>query len=439
MCYIKIMNKLKKFVFALIIALGVSYVGLTTASVIATTLKIVQSPKTYLYSGLSASATSMRITPYPRDLDQVKLTYSDLGDNSTVTVDPGLKGVEEIIMISNMVDNGDNTATLTISGRNLASKYPYTATGTGRAHSASAVVVFSNNPQVYGRLAALENFNLFTQVNKFLYGANFAVNATSSVPCASDYEYCNKNYIDNSLAQGAATSSESTGGIAELATDLEVASSTDYGTSRPLVLQAKNSTSTYGVSSGLKVVVTQNDGKIDSNFIRHSDAQTWTGGTINTASSTNTATTTIAASNVNSNALNLNGLNYAMPPTRGASSTVLTEDGSGNLRFLTPSAYLSSATVASGAGTGVYSSAAIPAGTTRMVIYADSIYTSPTRVTVPIMLDIIGVNTLTVYTIMDSNAKCTMTASTTASIVGFVGDCTVLTGETFTATAYFYR
>jgi hypothetical protein len=62
---------------------------------------------------------------------------------------------------------------------------------------------------------------------------------------------------------------------------------------------------------------------------------TWSGLHTFNAGLTSGATTTISASNVNSNALVLNGLPFSMNGTRAASSTVLMEDGSGNLRFQT--------------------------------------------------------------------------------------------------------
>lgn len=66
---------------------------------------------------------------------------------------------------------------------------------------------------------------------------------------------------------------------------------------------------------------------------------TWTGLHTFNASTSLSATTSIDASNVNSNALILNSLAYRMPTTRGASSTALTEDGNGNLVFATTTAY----------------------------------------------------------------------------------------------------
>ncbi len=112
--------------------------------------KFVQTPAVTLYQGLSASGTSMVITPYPVDIQTgTKLTFADFGDNPTLTVDPKISGYEEIIEFSSMVDNGNNTATLAIAGRNLIGQSPYTTTGTGKTHGASAVVVFSDNPQMY--------------------------------------------------------------------------------------------------------------------------------------------------------------------------------------------------------------------------------------------------------------------------------------------------
>lgn len=55
-----------------------------------------------------------------------------------------------------------------------------------------------------------------------------------------------------------------------------------------------------------------------------------------TSSSTFTATTSITANNVNNNALILNQLAYSFPSSRGASSTVLTENGSGQLGWYLP-------------------------------------------------------------------------------------------------------
>lgn len=123
----------------------------------ATNTKIVQTPAVALYSPISPSAVSAVITPYPKDLDGVKLTMSDFGTLPNATIDPKVSGYEEIVSFTGIVDNGDGTATLTGLTRDLQSKYPYTASGTGKQHGSSAIVVFGNNPQVQSRYTARDN------------------------------------------------------------------------------------------------------------------------------------------------------------------------------------------------------------------------------------------------------------------------------------------
>lgn len=132
------------------------------------TQKFVQTQAVALYSGLSAAATSMVITPYPRDIQtNTKLTFTDFGATPTATIDPKISGYEEIVSFTGITDNGDNTATLTGLVRNLIGQSPYTTPGTGKQHGAGGVVVFSDNPQVYARLASLENTQTFSALNRF--------------------------------------------------------------------------------------------------------------------------------------------------------------------------------------------------------------------------------------------------------------------------------
>lgn len=129
--------------------------------------KFVQTQAVALYTGMSGAATSCIITPYPRDIQtNAKLVFADFGSTPTFTVDPKIPGYEEICSFTGITDNGDDTATLTGLARNLIGQYPYTTPGTGKQHGSSAVVVFSDNPQMYARLASLENDNVFTGVNE---------------------------------------------------------------------------------------------------------------------------------------------------------------------------------------------------------------------------------------------------------------------------------
>lgn len=292
------MKKIFKGLAAVLLAvLSVGAIGQSLAY--ATTLQFVQTPTIALYSSLSSVATTMRITPYPVDLNGVKLTMTDFGSSPTVTVDPKLRNYEEIIGFTGITDNGDNTATLTGLSRNLVSKSPYTTTGTGKSHSASALVVFSNNPQMYARFAALENTQSITGI------WTFTTTPTITNAPSANTDAANKAYVDGVAVAGASNANTTTKGIVEIATKLETASSTPTGsTGATLGIPASSATSTYNAGlaggSGLNIVVTQNNNTIDPNFISTSSNYTW-GGT-NTYSKTMIgaiSSTTYSGSTVN--------------------------------------------------------------------------------------------------------------------------------------------
>lgn len=246
------MKQLFKIIAGIVLLAFAAFAVDSVTTALATTLKVVQTPKMSLYAGIGASATSMRVTPFPRDLDNIKLTYSDLGDNPTITIDPGIKNIEEIISFTSLVDNGDNTATFGGLTRNLPSKFPYTTGGTGRPHGASAVVVFSNNPQIYGRLAAKENDESITGRWNFSTILPF-----SSLSATATNQFLTLGQAAGMANAGAATATESITGISRLATALQQASSTASTSVTPLVLQAQYASSSpvVGCAVGYTTVV----------------------------------------------------------------------------------------------------------------------------------------------------------------------------------------
>lgn len=130
--------------------------------------KFVQTQAIALYTGMSSNATSCIVTPYPKDIQSgAQLTMDDFGDTPSFTIDPKIPNYEEICTFTGITDNGDGTATLTGLVRNLIGQSPYTTPGTGKQHGSSAVIVFSDNPQVYARLASQENDNIFSGDNHF--------------------------------------------------------------------------------------------------------------------------------------------------------------------------------------------------------------------------------------------------------------------------------
>ena len=131
-------------------------------------IRYVQVQANSLYTPMAPSASSCVLSVYPVDIQTGrKLVMADWGTIGYFTVDPKISGYEEICSFTGITDNGDGTATLTGVQRNYIGEYPYTTTGTGKQHGSSAVVVFSNNPQLYASLAALGGSNVFTGTNLF--------------------------------------------------------------------------------------------------------------------------------------------------------------------------------------------------------------------------------------------------------------------------------
>jgi hypothetical protein len=261
-------NILKGLAIGLLMITGSFSVGALISY--ATTLSFVQTPTIALYSGLSVTGTSMRVTPYPKDLDGNKLTMTSFGSSPTLTVDPKKSGYEEIIGFTGITDNGDNTATLTGLTRDLASQTPYTTSGTGKTHGAGALVVFSNNPQMYARFAIKENDTVVTGLwnfNSYL--------PTSSITATSSNQFAIKSYVDGVAIAGAPTSQEGVTGISRLATQIQMASST-FSAGTPTVLYSAYSTSSP-YKAGLWIPITQNNGTLNPNFISTSSDYVWSG------------------------------------------------------------------------------------------------------------------------------------------------------------------
>lgn len=213
---------------------------------------------TFLYGGgISSSATTIKLTSLVTP-DGTPITTAQVvggvGNVFYITIEPSTTK-KETVSCTTITQNGDGTAVLTGCIRGLQFTYPYTAlSALALSHSGGSSVVLSNSPQLYQDIIA---------------------------------------YVNSSLAGGVNNASEIAKGIVQLATSLQQASSTPIGgssTDAALVLYSLNSTSTYNaVTAPLKVVVTQNSGKIDNNFI----ATTTLFRNANFTGTTTMATTTI--------------------------------------------------------------------------------------------------------------------------------------------------
>lgn len=222
-------------------------------------------PFTLAGSGISIGATTIILKSF-KDIEGANFAMTDFGTIGYGTLEPATSGREEQISFSGLTQNANGTCTLT-GVKNVSFKYPYTQTaGTIRSHPGGTSFVISNTAGFYTQFAAKANDETITG------SWSFPAPTTGSNPAT-------KAYADFLTYAGVATSSETNFGGVWLGTALQQASSTDGAPNKPYVLQTKNATSSFAnaVTSALKVVVSQNNGKIDPNAIDQTNAYSWSG------------------------------------------------------------------------------------------------------------------------------------------------------------------
>lgn len=146
------------------------------------------------------------------------------------------------------------------------------------------------------------------------------------VPGSPTSTVATKYYVDNTAVAGASNADTSTKGIVEIATAAETAASTATGgTGALLALPASLATSTPTASCTTACIVAAVSGKIAQSFIDLTQAFSFTGDvTLSSATSTNFGL---------SNVLGWNSLYYTGPGTHNATSSLLSNNGSGTLSW----------------------------------------------------------------------------------------------------------
>lgn len=285
-------------------------------------------------SGVSSSATSFTLTSLTLPQNDYPIQDSDLSDTFYLTFEPGSTDRQEFISCTTIGTNTGGSVAISGCTRGIAPITPFTASTTLQfAHSGGSAVIFSDSPSLLNEYAAKGNSESIT--------AGWVFASTSgnlpgyiSLPSnlsASSTAFASVSFAQNLASQGAATSTESVGGIVELATQIEMASSTDLGADRPLVLQAKYATSSPDVR-GLYVPVAQNDGYLKQSWLDLTKHWLFSSLFATNASSTNATSTAFAVTGAG---VHIAGQDYRFPANDGtASSTVIMTDGSGNLSWI---------------------------------------------------------------------------------------------------------
>lgn len=234
-----------------------------------------------------------------------------------------------------------------------------------KSHRRGATVQITDAPI----LLYLNNAFKGTQNIEHLLRYNTSTACNSSSPTTA---ICDRQYIVNLANSGAATSTETNGGIVELATALEQASSTDGGASKPLVLQAKNATSSpNGTAAALYALILNNAGKIAQTALNLAASFTWTGAHTYTGDNTynggGTATSTFNRGvDIDADADSpfiIRGISYVFPSSDGSDGQALKTNGSGTLAWKSEGNQILYSTNGRKTGAGTLLTGVIPAGT----------------------------------------------------------------------------
>lgn len=224
-------------------------------------------------SGVNSSASSITLQSLTLPQNDYAIQDSDLSDTFYITLEPGSRTRQEIASCTTVTQNAGGTATLSGCTRGLSPITPFTASTSLRfSHAGGSQVIFSDPPQLFNAYPAKANDESITG------DWGYSIIPSSTDECTETDEFCTKTYIDNSVNQGAATSTEVNAGICELATQAETAAGTDLGITSPLCLQAKYASST-GEAATTSIVVTEADGNINQEFLGLEDDFTFSGET----------------------------------------------------------------------------------------------------------------------------------------------------------------
>lgn len=241
-----------------------------------------------LQASISSSATSFTLVS---NTDKAGTTLAS--STYAFVIDEGTASEEMII--ADCFPGGAKTCANAIRGVSVVTGTT-TVSALQKAHRRGASVKITDGPLLLSITRTLNGIGTFPSVLSYASGVGCTGGSLST-------SLCDKAYIDSTANAGAATSTESNGGIVELATALEAASSTDLGGNQPLVLQAKNATSTPANTTlaALKVPVAKNNGKLHQLWLDLTELFAFSSITATNATSTNLGITGVTSSLLKTN------------------------------------------------------------------------------------------------------------------------------------------
>lgn len=204
-------------------------------------------------AGITSSSNTVQLTSF-KTPDGRLVTMSMFGTIGYGALDPQTTAKIEDISFTGITQNANGTATLTGVSRGLDFVYPYLASTTlSYSHSGGATFIITNTAGFYYNEFAMQN--------------NSNVN---TYPVAST-SVATKGYVDQVAFSGSGAIAASTinRGYVQIATQAQVAASTNLGsTGAVVVVAASTATSTHNYQTDSNVIpVTNTNGQIDPLFI----------------------------------------------------------------------------------------------------------------------------------------------------------------------------
>lgn len=244
--------------------------------------------ETTLASAITSTATSFTLTS-ATDKDGNSLassTYAFIIDEGTAS---------EEMVIADCTGTACTNVTRGISSLTGTT----TVTALKKSHRRGASVKITDGPWALIMNRLIQGKDTFDNILSY----------TTSPTFTADGQIITKKYADNLANQGAATSTETKGGIVRLGTLAEQAISYNGGSTEPTVLQTKNSTSTCQVVGTYNIVASSTTGKLDKNCFDQAANYSLTG-THNFSATTTHSGINISgvASTTNSSTLQVNNL-----------------------------------------------------------------------------------------------------------------------------------
>lgn len=225
-------------------------------------------PFIFAGSGPTIGDTSV-VVARMTDIDGTDLAMTDFGTKGFCTAEPGSGTQEEQFVFTGLVQNSNNTTTLTgIS--NVDFLAPYTETSAfAKSHAGGTQFVISNTSGFYNTLTNKDDDETIVGLWQFPNGANTPVLGASYVAPTLAPQVASKGYVDSVAISGAPDADTVTKGIVQIATGAQLAAGTGAGSTGATLVSAGSSFTNTSAGAGdvNKVPVLNASGNLAAGFI----------------------------------------------------------------------------------------------------------------------------------------------------------------------------